>query len=84
MKPNGHAMGEGDVMENPALTSNSVKARTPPRSVIIAAALQQETQDEAACNERILAEEYANATHSCFDEENMGADLFAEFTHSYY
>jgi hypothetical protein len=44
----------------------------------------QETQNEAAHNERLLAEKYANATHSCFDEEKMGADLFAEFTHSYY
>jgi ribonuclease PH len=70
-------------MEKTAQTFNLIKAGSSPRSVIIATA-SQECQNEYACDERILADQYANATHSCFGEEKPDTDLYAEFAHNCY
>jgi DnaJ-class molecular chaperone len=75
--------GRGDVMENTAQTCNSIKAGSSPRSVIIATA-SKKTKDDDAISERILAEEFANARHSCFDDDIPDTDLYAEFMHSYF
>jgi hypothetical protein len=73
----------GDVMQNTVKTPNSRKARSTPRSVIIATSLQETLNDDAN-SERMLADRYANAEHSCFDDAKAGPDQYAEFQHSYF
>jgi hypothetical protein len=70
-------------MNNAALTSGSVIARSAPRSVIIAAP-PQGTRAGSSADERKLADQYAGLAHSCLGDESPGPNQYAEFTHSYF